>query len=224
MTKIARFVKLDIVTAIPFMGLKFSIGFLVLSVIIGFICCRGYAVCSTFIIVFTMLSIHFVGLPFAAGAKNNLYAMYSLLGIKRRTVVLGRYIFTLVSILVFCIVGIGLSIGLAAIHQAPIALGMVSVLIKSALAFLGFSMGQAILIPYFFKHNYIKGSFITSVPMFMALPMMSFYYGVLEVLPNAREFIATNPIIIVAPAFAVWVAAMAISFVLSLRVYTKRDF
>ena len=232
MTKIAQFVKLDIVTAMPFVNIKLLIGIMVISAFLLALCCGG-RFCSLIISAFMVLSMPIVRAPFEASAKNSLNALYSSLGIKRSTVVLGRYIFTLASMLAFCIVGIGLNLGIVAIFQ-PCICHIDFLFIMALFAYLMFTLGFAISIPYFFKHSYTKGKFFANLPIFLVIPMVVIFHdwgegghivlrNVSQNIAGTREIVIASPVLI-ALAIAVWIVVMAISFTLSLRIYTKRDF
>ena len=232
MTKIARFVKLDIITARPFVNIKLLIGTGAVSALLLALCCGG-RFCPLIISSFMVLSMPIVRAPFEASAKNSLNTMYSSLGIKRSAVVLGRYVFTLGSMLVFCIVGIGLNLGVVAIFRLCIC-HIDFLLIMALFAYLMFTLGFAISIPYFFKHSYTKGNIFANLPILWVIPMIIVFHNwgegghtalrnILQNIAGTREMAIASPVFI-ALAVAVWIVVMAISFTLSLRIYSKRDF
>jgi hypothetical protein len=131
-----------------------------------------------------MLSTLFVGYPFAVGEKSNMDALYITLSVDRKSVVLGRYVYTLTlnlcAVLLATILAaagtfIAKSFGFSTGVGSPLA----SIVTLSAL----FIIIQSIQLPLFFKFGYTKAKFFSIVPY---IAMMVGYMAIM-MLPNIIE-------------------------------------
>lgn len=225
MTKIKEMIHLDYITVKPYFTMK---NLLLLSAVALFLTTMS-ANLSSGMGAGLMVATLFVGYPFALSDKNNLDALYTTLSVERKTVVQGRFLFTL--LLNICAVLFSLAIaavGLLIAKLAGLSSGsgsdgyFVSVLLLSAI----FILVQAIQLPLFFKLGYTKAKILSIVPFAV---MMGGYMAFMTMrnmsagLANSLNRLVTSGMMI--PLLAVvMVVAVLVSYQLSVKFYTKREF
>lgn len=226
MTKLRESIHLDYVTVKPYFTIK---SMLVYAAIALFLTTMSASITSG-LGVGLMIATLFVSYPFALSEKNNLDALYATLSVNRKTVVQGRYIFTLLiniaAVLCACVLSAaGLLIAKAAGFSSGIGAGegyLASILVLSAV----FILVQAIQLPLFFKLGYAKAKILSVVPF--AVLMLSFIVlmtmrnigtGLEAVINKLAASGMTIPVLVVVLAVAV-----LISYRLSVSFYDKREF
>lgn len=227
MDKLKPFVRLDFMTVKPYFTIKnlliYAAVALFLSVVSGNI--------ASGIGIGMMLGTMFVGYPFAIGEKSNLDALYAILSVNRKTVVLGRYIFALA--LNACAVLFSFAFSAAGLFAVKIsgssadsADPLWSVISLSAV----FVIIQVTQLPIFFRFGYSKARSINLLPfcffMAAAAALMAlgkaggFSDGLSEyfsALLNASEIIITLSVLTL-------ILVIFVSYSLSLSFYKKREF
>ncbi len=221
MSKTLSFIRLDFVTIKAYLTLKNIIIFIAVALIMLFT--SGTAASAIAIIM--VYAALYVSYPFAVGEQNGIDALYPTLSVRRDTVVLGRYVFTLL---------LDVFSGLAAYIFAFIVLTVMSKEFDPVGSFwitLGifalYSVIQAIQLPIFFKLGYAKAKFMTFLP-FIGFPLSIFLSGkVLNNVPQIIDIIdwfTVNPAITACICTLIWLIVMVISIQVSTAFYKKRDF
>jgi hypothetical protein len=172
-----------------------------------------------------------VSYPFAIGEKSNLDALYTTLSVKRKTVVVGRYLFAL--LLNICAVLFAFVLAFLGLFVAEMT-GMIEpkenmVWILAALAAM-FVVTQTIQLPLFFKFGYTKARFFSIVP-FAAVWALSFALAALAksagspgTLPEVFTQLANNSVLLVLLSLVILALLVFASYRLSLSFYRKREF
>jgi len=229
MNKTKSFIQLDFITVKPYFTIKnISIYALLAFFLVVF---SGNA--STSIGIGMMLGTMFVSYPFAAGEKCDMDALYAVLSVNRKTVVLGRYLFALLvtclAILFSCVLAVT---GLLVTQNAGFNITRNDIPgTLSALAVL-FTVIQAIQLPIYFKLGYSKARFITLAPYAVIALFVSAMVLLTRdneanrvISSNVFNFIASiNGNILIASAVIIFLAILFGSYKLSLFHYRKREF
>ncbi|MCL2056117.1 MAG: ABC-2 transporter permease [Oscillospiraceae bacterium] len=229
MSKLKSFVGLDFVTVRPYFTVKSLLMYAAVAVFMSII--SGSIASGAMIGV--MYGMMFMGYPFVLGEKGNLDALYTTLSLDRKTVVTGRYIFTLTINLcaitaAFALSAIGVMLAsfiLGSPEYGEITAEALWLLVAVAAAF--FVM-QSLLLPVYFKLGYTKAKFFTIVPL---IALMAGYAAVSAFAKDSGIIsgIIESISAINSGLFAVF-AVLALCFVvfisyrLSLAFYMKREF
>jgi hypothetical protein len=175
-----------------------------------------------------MLGTMFVGYPFAVGEKSNMDALYATLSVDRKTVVLGRYLFTLaLNFLAVLSSFVLASVSLLAARRFDFALETADALWAVIALAIVFAVVQSVQLPIFFKVSYSKAKFLSVVPY---LAIMAGYFTVSltggdsirppEFLLKLLDNIETS---LLFAAFALLIIVY-VSYNLSVSFYKKREF
>ncbi|MDR0380375.1 MAG: ABC-2 transporter permease [Oscillospiraceae bacterium] len=225
MRKLPAFVKLDFVTAKPYLK---PVALLVYAAVAGFLTVQSGNLLSG-IGVGLMVGTLSLSYPFAVGEKSNMDALYIALAVSRRTVVTGRYIFVLLVDL--CAVVFSCLFSLAASFILP---GM-GVSLDTGGAFAGlavlaalFVLIQTMQLPIFFKFGYTKAKIASVMPFVFimavtAAGLASSPGGLAERMSAALAWAADTPAAYVLACLA-FLAFVFASYRLSLAFYKRRDF
>jgi hypothetical protein len=179
-----------------------------------------------------MLCTLLISYPFIAQEKSNLDALYTILSITRKTVVLGRYFSILLLNLcclafsfVFAKLGV-LGAKAAGIFQTGGRGSLAPFLALSAL----FILIQAVQLPIYFKLGYAKAKFMSIVPYAVLISGYSAFISLSKDSGVAAEFSAYLTKILGSGALPALIAVLALalaafaSYSLSLAAYRKREF
>ena len=228
MNKLIPFVRLDFMTVKPYYSVK---NLLLYAAVALFMTLVSQNVSSA-MGVGMMLGTMFVGYPFAVGEKSNMDALYATMSVDRNTVVLGRYLFTLLLNLCAVLFSYALAvIGLLAANAFGIGTGLdgpvteVLTLIALTLSVI-FMMVQSIQLPIYFKLGYTKAKFLSIIPFaaimagyFVLLSLGNVVSGLDGFLTTVLESGFAFPL-----AAAVLILFVFVSFRLSVSFYKKREF
>ena len=226
MDKLKSFVWLDFVTVKPYF---FGKNILVFVATALFMTVTSGSI-SSGIYVGMMLGTLFIGYSFAVGEKSDMDALYITLSVNRKTVVLGRYIFTL--LLNVCVVAFVCSVALVGLPIARLVGiggdGVGDALWTGVLLAALFAVVQAIQLPIFFKYNYAKAKVISIAP-FVALMAAFVAFTTIakgtETVNRVTGFIVNlNLSWLIVCAVLALVIIMLGSYKLSLSFYKKREF
>ena len=172
----------------------------------------------------------FVLLPFSIGEPRQMDTLYITLNIDRRTVVRGRYVYSLIMLacgiaLSSAIVGIGIlsenifDIDIHAVYSLLMipALGLMLVIT------------HIIELPIVFKFTLVKSGIFTSIPYILLMIGAMLFTGRLmneEFLERFSRFTENTPLVLGAAAGIVLVICVLfyISYRLSVAFYSRRDF
>ena len=226
MNKLKSFVRLDFMTVKPY----FTVRIMLIFTVLAFALTAITGNISSAIGVGVMLGPMFISFPFAVGEKTNMDALYVILSIGRKTVVLGRYVFALslnicVVIFSFIFAMAGLFTARAANFGNRAGEAFWLVILLAALV----AVIEAIQLPIFFKLGYAKAKFFSLVPFFVIMTGWSAFVsmGITgEFMDNIAGFF-TNTLGaagIVASAVLILLLLIFVSYRLSLSFYKKREF
>jgi hypothetical protein len=223
--KITDFVRLDIMSINPYLGVKKRIFFVVLAFALSFIV---EFVAKTHIpflayMFFIMAMLMMGSFPFALEVKNNTNAFYITQNIPRKTVVYGRYLYGFF-VSLFC-VGISAAIDISVLALTGYTDGIKSEIFVAAVVLCCLEILNAYNFPFFFKFGYLKGgnfaAFAGIVPIIIIVGG-----GILIAVKNPDLFtklpdmrIGTLLIIL-----SITIIAVAVSVKLSIKLYQKREF
>ena len=223
MSKLKAFVKLDFVTMKPYLTLKNMLIYVGLAV---YMSVMSKNISSAFG-VGMMLATMFVSYPFALAEKSNMDALYVTLGLDKKTVVKGRYIFSLLLNLCMVIATLVLSaITLTLTDSLGNLEEMWGALALSAI----FLIVQSIQIPIFFKLAYTKAKFMSLLPFFLIAAFVSYFImsaqsdGMPEATNDFVWAIVGNAWAFGAMVVAILVVVVLVSYKLSIAFYKKREF
>jgi len=227
--KVKSFIQLDFLTVKPYFTFKS------LSI---------YAVIALFLTIFSntasssigfgmMAGTLFMSYPFAVGEKSNMDALYTLLSVNRKTVVLSRYLFTLILniltiIFFYLITVIGIFISRLTGSETEFGGIFMTILLIAPIA----AVIEAVQLPVFFKLGYSKAKFFSLVPFallavgFLALTAIE-RAGVVDngIYTGIDNFLESlNGISLAALVIFIILIVMYGSYRLSLRFYRKREF
>jgi hypothetical protein len=224
MNKLNAFVRLDFVTVKPYFAGKnmaiYAGVALYMSYLGGALTGMGMGL---------MLGTLFASYPFALCEKSNLDALYTTLSVNRRTVVRGRYLFTLA--LDLCIIAALFAVAVTFIfirNETVSGEDVIEALTVAAVIFALTIVIQAVQFPIYFKFGYTKAKLLSLVPFFA---LMAAYFlltsiaresALLNRLYELSERLKTGGIITLA-LLGVIIAAY-VSYRLSLSFYKKREF
>lgn len=231
MNKLQSFVRLDFMTVKPYLTVKNLLLFAATALILT----AMYSDISSGMGVGMLIGTLLVGYPFAAGEKCNLDALYPTLSVGRKTVVLGRYVFSLVFNLCAVLFSIALAAAaMLAVHAFGWGFGtepgtgnpLDAALVLSAVMI----VIQAIQLPMYFRLGYTKARTLAIVPF---AAMMAGYLafavtssGLLEL--GTADALALAKLLetglVIPAAVAAVLLIVTISYLLSLRFYRKREF
>jgi len=174
-----------------------------------------------------MLATMHTGYPFIVGEKSNMDALYVTLAVGKKTVVLGRYLFTLLFnicfVLAASLVSMLVVLAYTAFGQGSPAAVSGGVLLVMPLLFMAM---QAIQLPLYFKLGYTKAKFVSMVPFFALMVGYFAFTGYLGGIAGVDEALA-NVFADASTYFIVGVVFLAVVFVsyrLSLVFYRRREF
>ena len=224
MNKAISFVRLDFITIKPYLTVKnlcLFAGVALILLVVNNSASGAIGLLMSFAALFSSY-------PFAIGEKSNIDVLYTTLSIERNTVVLGRYLFSLILDLFAGLFTFFFSFAVLTILQKDF--GVMEALVTILALFFVFSVIQALQLPIYFKLNYTKAKFIAYMP-FIVLPLAvmvgsNFFDGVFSLDQIAGLFasIAANPLTAVLLYLAIWFGIMAASYRVSVALYQKREF
>ena len=227
MNKLKAFVKLDFVTVKPYFTIKNLLIYMVIAVYMAIMSKN----ISSAIGIGMMLATMFVSYPFALAEKSNMDALYITLGVNRKTVVKGRYVFTLllnlcVVVFMFSLSAITSVLTNSLVNGADIAEALGATLVLSAI----FLIVQATQLPLFFKMPYSKAKFISLAPFLLIMAFVAYFImnaqgsGMPEATNDFVWAIAGNAWAFGAMVVAILAIVVFVSYKLSLMFYKKREF
>jgi hypothetical protein len=228
MNKIKSFVRLDFVTVKPYFTIKNLLIYVAIAVYMAIMSKN----ISSSIGVGMMLATMFVSYPFTLAEKNNMDALYVTLGVDRKTVVKGRYVFALllnlcavVFVSAFSLTALGFINSLGNVEELWGTLG--ATLALSAV----FLVVQATQIPMYFKLGYTKAKFMSILPFFMIMAFVGYLVMSGQQGDGMPDWAITFFQNLVEDLWAIGVVAVAflaavvfVSYKLSLAFYRKREF
>jgi len=229
MNKIKSFIQLDFLTIKPYFTVKnvsiYAVIVLLLSIASGNVA-SGMGVGM-------MLGTMYISYPFAVGEKSNMDALYAVLSVSRKTAVLARYLYSLITncftiIFFYIISAAGLLVSMITGNEVDLRISAATVFLLVLLM----AVVEAFQLPAFFKLGYSKAKFFSVVP-FAVVAAGIFAITAIErigLIDSASEDNIINFIIsiphgfVIAAACLLIFAVLYVSYRLSLRFYRKREF
>jgi len=217
-----RFIILDFLTIKPYVTFKNMIIFIAASLFIY------YGTQTSYTIIGTMMGFGslYVSYPFAVGEKNGIDALYLFLGIKRKTVIIGRYLYALIIDISLGLIGILMSVGVSLLFGREYSL-IENLIVMGAMLMI-FTLIQCFQLPLYFKLGYTKSKFSAYLP-FLVIPALiiilgQFFGNLKNTLLPIATWIVAHPYIIIGFIIIVWLCLIMLSVLLSVRYYEKREF
>jgi len=229
MSKVKSFIGLDFITIKPYFT---ALNLCLYAATTCFLSIMAGSVESG-VMIGVMYGTIFLGYPFALGEKGNLDALYTTLSLEKKTVVAGRYLFTLA--MNSCAIALSLALSAISIKIGSIIAesadyGVISsealwILITVVAAFI---VMQSILLPVYFKLGYTKARFFSMIPF---IAMTTGYVAVSALAKDndivSRIFNAVSEMNSASLAVIAVIGLLLlvyISYSLSLSFYKKREF
>lgn len=159
MNKIVNFAYLDFNTVKPY---KSSMYMLISVIMIMGIAFKSVSMLSSLFMMGLMFMMSF---PFSVGEKNGMDILYMTLPIRRKSVVIGRYTFVLITEIVGTLLVLLLSVLLSALFTTD--LNTVEMYFLLCILFAAFSVIISLQYPIYFKFGYTKGKILSNVPLFI---------------------------------------------------------
>jgi len=156
---------------------------------------------------------------FASQEKNNLNRLYGSLSLKLKDIVLGRYIFTVMSFVLSFIVAIVIFFGLALFQGNSFTL--FDVFLSFGVSLLIFSTIVGMQMPIFFKMGYIKARVWIFIP-FAGVIGLVVLFGVVKGLSGIIAFMRSNETILVISCLLASCIIQYLSYRVSIIAYRKR--
>ena len=156
---------------------------------------------------------------FATQEKNNLNRLYGSLSLKLKDIVLGRYIFTVMSFVLSFIVAIVLFFGLTLFQGYSFTL--YDVFLSFGVSFLIFSAIVGMQMPIFFKMGYIKARVWIFIP-FAGVIGLVVLFGVVKGLSGIIAFMRSNETLLIICCLLASCIIQYLSYRVSIIAYRKR--
>ncbi len=233
MNKTLAFTKLDFITVKPFLSLKNLLPMIFAALILNLTSDGGGGLITAFMVVFFVVM--FASYPFAVGEQNGIDALYCTLSVSREHVVAGRYLYALCldvlgAVFVFALVVILRSLGPLTgnlLSADPLDIG--GQLSALGAVLFAVSIVQAFQLPVFFKVGYAKAKYLAYLPFFLFSAIVgagSFIFkdGFEGAISAVGAFFGAYTLAAVLIMLGVWLGAMFVSYLLSLRFYNEREF
>ncbi|HEY9059998.1 MAG TPA: ABC-2 transporter permease [Pseudobacteroides sp.] len=221
MIKALNVAKFDFLTVKPYSKIFFVL--LAVGIIVGLGNQDSYMVPPMFMI----WASFFVAYPFSIGERNSIENLLGTFSLKRRDIVAGRYIFSLLGVSVATLFALATVYFLSFFFSRSVELK--PLLFVTSFGFLIFSLVISFQIPMYFKIGYTKAKVLTFLPLLV----IGFLVPLITLIPSEstigkllREFIRLVEVqqtlacmLFLFGAFAI----LLISYHVSVRIYEKKD-
>lgn len=214
---IKKQIKLDIISMKPYYTLKNLIILSGISLIYSFINESPVVMLSMTLTFAAMFS----STPFLLGENSGIDALYKIFSIDSKKVVIGRYILAGLIFIVVSLLGFSIYAIVSLIKNMPIGLDMLMYL---GMNFVLFGIIISFQYPMFFKSGYTKAKTFWFLPiLIIAIIGMILGYFIKDFDP-ILNFVLENQRMIIVGLFILVVVFLAVSIILSIKFYKKRDF
>ena len=210
--------KLDLLSIRPYLTLKNLIILIGLSIIYAGLSKNPIMA----IAVSQMFALIFSAYPFMVGEEAGIDPLYKIFSIEPKDVVKGRYLIAATFVVISLIFGTVLSLIISGIYSIGGIFEILSLTVP--ITFLVVTLIIFLEYPIYFKYGYIKGKTLASIPFMLlgiALTVPTFFSEFAKV---SLEFFVINKEVCIILLVSIWIAALLISYKLSNRVYSERDF
>lgn len=210
--------KLDLLSIRPYLTLKNLLILIGLSIIYAGLSKNPIMA----IAVSQMFALIFSAYPFMVGEEAGIDPLYKIFSIEPKDVVKGRYLIAAAFVALALIFGTVLSLIISGIYSIGGVFEILSLTVP--ITFLVVTLIIFLEYPIYFKYGYIKGKTLASIPLMLlgiAFTVSTFFSEFVKV---SLEFFVVNKEICIILLVSIWIAALLISYKLSNRVYSERDF
>ena len=220
MKNIGKLLGLDVKLIKPYW--KWCVLFLAIALFFSVINRDG----AVFIVVFAMLSASVMAFPFEFTCKSNLNVLYATLPTNRKTLLVARFGFMLVTLVLMLVISVATSLVIDLIFGNEISWRMMAFFV--CVAFGMFLVMTGFQTPFFYKFGYAKGRIFMWIPTVLIivalnLPLLfSLLPGEIEF--NIFEWAFGNVNLAKAVAVASGLVVFVISYLVSRRIYLRKDF
>ena len=214
---IKKQIKLDIISMKPYYTLKNLIILLGISLFYSFINESPLVMLSMTLTFAVMFSAN----PFLLGENSGIDALYKIFSIDSKKAVIGRYILAGLIFIVVSLLGFSIYAIVSLIKNIPLDLDMLMYL---GMNFVLFGIIISFQYPMFFKSGYTKAKTFWFLPiLIIAIIGMILGYFIKDFDP-ILNFVLENQRMIIVGLFILVVVFLAVSIILSIKFYKKRDF
>lgn len=157
MSKIIRFIKIDMLSIKPYLTLKNALIFIGLGVFYSMVTSNLMIIFGVALLFVSLLSTY----PFLVGDKTGIDSLYRVFGFKEKEIVIGRYVSNFVLAIIIQLATILLAFVLAQFIQTENIWSMVVVVIPIYLIIS--QLIVCIQYPFYFKYGYTKAKLMMSL-------------------------------------------------------------
>ena len=169
--------------------------------------------------------------PFAVEEKGALNNLYLTLPVRRKSIVTGRYMLSLIMML--CGIAMGILI-MPLVNRYSISkwfIGIEGYMLVISLAYLLYAILNLFMFPILFWLGYQKGKFWGFYLPILFFSMLFGAYSVITSLPKNKTltidlivFASENLLIVIGGVVALATIILILSYMISVKLYSKRDF
>lgn len=227
MSNLKNLMRLDFATVKPYITIKNTLIYLLVVLALIYSNQSVYTGAAMLLMFISIIATY----PFVVGEQNDLDSLYTIMGVKRKDVVFGRYAFMLVFDIIGILLVLLLSITLSFIlslpldyHQLFTTIGVITVI---------FMVVQFIQYPIFFKMGYMKAKLISYLPYIFITVIFLIVANLAEQLDSSPTFtyikelliqIGNNPLVFGIIMIIILLILLYVSFLVSKKFYGQREF
>lgn len=221
MIKAINVAKFDFLTVKPYTKMFFVL--LAVGIIVGLGNKNSYMVPPMFMI----WASFFVSYPFSIGERNSIENLLGTFALKRKDIVAGRYIFSLLGVSAAILFAIAKVYFLSLFFNRSVELK--PLLFVTSFGFLMFSLVVSFQIPMYFKIGYTKAKFLTFLPLLVIgflVPMLALIPPesiIGKFLKNFGKLVEERQTLACMLFLCGALIVMLISYYVSIRIYEKKD-
>lgn len=221
MKNLLYFVRLDLLTLKPYIKSMFVL--LAISIIIGAVQ-RNVYVAVLVLLIYVLLVDSY---PFSISEKAGLETLYSVLPIRRCTVVNGRYLTLVVLLLIAALLSLPIALGLALVLGLSISWQILAVVL--AAGFLFCALGASLQLPLFFWLGYERARLPAYLPLLL-IPTGIYLLSILvdpqqgiAAIERVATWVSAHFVLLIASLVVCGILFLIISAFISRRTYLRRD-
>lgn len=223
MNKTLAFVKLDLLSIKQFSMYKQLGLYALVFLFLAFILKDPYILVGLVMV----FGLFYAAYPFAAGEKTEIDLLYCSLPMRKKQIILGRYLFALLMDLFSAAIAFLFALGL---HLSGFSVDFKTLGLTVLVCFLFYLFIETIQFPIYFRLSYTKARVATLLPLILlpsllALGSTLFPEGVLEsTLSRILDFLGSHMLLSIALLLLFFFIIISISISISYQLYQKREF
>ena len=225
MNNITSVIRLDFLTVKQYLTWKN----LLIFIIVGGVLTASSGTGSVGMGILIVLGTIYGSYPFIIGEKHGIDALFISLAIKRNEVVLGRYCYAWICNLTAACFALVLAFVISLVMRT--GFNLTENLLVIAFMFVGFTIIQAFQLPVFFKLRYSQEKLLNYLPLVVFPVLMGILVGMSfydsepsRAIVNFFSWFSKNLILSVVMIVILWIVIMFVSYRLSLKFYSWREF